>query len=155
MRHDSSLKGTSREATRRWEDASSTRTCGVDAGSVRASGARDDGDAAVHSGHVARRPRKRGIRGRPRARVQGPEAAIRVAADTLSASSAGDPRTERTARVRRDSSVRLDALVTQFLKVAQAEAGMTGELREMLDVGALSRVVAEWLRADGPFEELR
>jgi signal transduction histidine kinase len=81
-----------------------------------------------------------------------PVAAIRVAADTLSGSSAGDPRAERTARVLRDSSVRLDALVTQFLKLAQAEAGMTGERREVVDLAALSRAVAERLRADGRFE---
>ena len=81
-----------------------------------------------------------------------PVAAIRVAADTLSASNAGDARAERTARVLRDSSIRLDALVSQFLKLAQAEAGMTGERREVVDLAALSRAVAERLRADGRFE---
>ena len=81
-----------------------------------------------------------------------PVAAICVAADTLAESSAGDPRAERTARVLRDSSVRLDALVTQFLKLAQAEAGMTGERREVVDLAALCNAVAERLRADGRFE---
>jgi two-component system sensor histidine kinase ChvG len=81
-----------------------------------------------------------------------PVAAIRVAADTLAASNGGDARLERTARVLRDSSVRLDALVTQFLKLAQAEAGMTGEPRETVDLAALSSAVAERLRADGRFE---
>jgi two-component system sensor histidine kinase ChvG len=76
-------------------------------------------------------------------------AAIRVAADTLASSSAGDARAERTARVLRDSSLRLDALVTQFLKLAQAEAGMTGERREPVDLAALCTAVAERMRADG------
>ncbi|HEX3595305.1 MAG TPA: HAMP domain-containing sensor histidine kinase [Polyangiaceae bacterium] len=81
-----------------------------------------------------------------------PVAAIRVAADTLADSSGGDARAERTARVLRDSSLRLDALVTQFLKLAQAEAGMTNEQWEPVDLAALCTAVAARLRADGRFE---
>jgi two-component system sensor histidine kinase ChvG len=81
-----------------------------------------------------------------------PVAAIRVAADTLAAPNGSDPRLERTARVLRDSSVRLDALVTQFLKLAQAEAGMTGERWEPVDLAALCTAVAERFRTDGRFE---
>ena len=52
-------------------------------------------------------------------------------------------RTARLARVLRDSSRRLDALVTQFLELARAEAGMVGEDRSAVELGALVAGVVE------------
>lgn len=80
-----------------------------------------------------------------------PVAAILVVADRLADSSGGDERAERAVQMLRDSSVRLDALVTQFLELAQAEAGMTGEWWEPVDLAAVCSIVAERLRADGRF----
>lgn len=79
-----------------------------------------------------------------------PVAAIQAAAESLAASAEVPPspeRTERLARVLRDSSRRLDALVTQFLELARAEAGMEGEDRDEVQLGALVRGVVQTLAA--------
>ncbi|MCX4247525.1 sensor histidine kinase [Paraliomyxa miuraensis] len=79
-----------------------------------------------------------------------PVAAVRACAESL-ASHADAPlppaRTERLARVLRDSSARLDALVTQFLELARAEAGMVGEDRGPVDLTSLVRGVVETIAA--------
>lgn len=75
-----------------------------------------------------------------------PVAAVRACAESL-ASHSDEPlppaRTQRLARVLRDSSRRLDALVTQFLELARAEAGMVGEDRGQVELGALVVGVVE------------
>lgn len=79
-----------------------------------------------------------------------PVAAVRACAESLASHGDAplDPaRTERLARVLRDSSRRLDALVTQFLELARAEAGMVGEDRGAVELGALVRGVVETLAA--------
>lgn len=79
-----------------------------------------------------------------------PVAAIRAAAESLATHADTPPspeRTERLARVLRDSSRRLDALVTQFLELARAEAGMEGEDRDEVDLSALVRGVVESIAA--------
>jgi two-component system sensor histidine kinase ChvG len=79
-----------------------------------------------------------------------PVAAVRACAESL-ASHAAEPldpaRSERLARVLRDSSRRLDALVTQFLELARAEAGMVGEDRGPVELGPLVRGVVETIAA--------
>ncbi len=80
-----------------------------------------------------------------------PVAAVRACAESLATAPGDRPsspeRTARLARVLRDSSRRLDALVTQFLELARAEAGMVGEDRSDVDLGALVRGVVETIAA--------
>ncbi len=79
-----------------------------------------------------------------------PVAAVRACAESL-ADHGDEPlapaRTQRLARVLRDSSQRLDALVTQFLELARAEAGMVGEERGPVELGALVEGVVEAMAA--------
>ena len=56
-------------------------------------------------------------------------------------------RAARIAKVLADSSAQLDALVSQFLELARAEAGMPNEDRVEIDLGALARGVAETVAA--------
>lgn len=77
-----------------------------------------------------------------------PVAAVRAAAESLASQADAPPspqRAERLARVLRDSSRRLDALVTQFLELARAEAGMEGEDRDEVELHVLVRGVVETL----------
>ncbi len=71
-----------------------------------------------------------------------PVAAIRTCADTLDAGAVDDKRAARLARILAASSTRLDALVSQFLELARAEAGMPNEMRSSVDLAALARGVA-------------
>ena len=87
-----------------------------------------------------------------------PVAAIRAAAESLATHADTPPspeRTERLARVLRDSSRRLDALVTQFLELARAEAGMEGEQRDEVELGVLVRGVVETIAAQEDHAEVR
>lgn len=68
-----------------------------------------------------------------------PVAAIRACAESLAAGGADEKRAARLAKILEDSSGRLDALVSQFLELARAEAGMPREDRVEVDVGALAR----------------
>jgi two-component system sensor histidine kinase ChvG len=79
--------------------------------------------------------------------LKNPVAAIRACADSLETRAGGDPRDERLARVLADSSQRLDTLVTQFLELARAEAGLPNEARSRIDMAALAHGVASALRA--------
>jgi signal transduction histidine kinase len=83
-----------------------------------------------------------------------PVAAIRASAEQLRARDP-DPRTERLARILEASSERLDVLVTQFLELARAEAGMPSEARGAVDVGALARGVLDSVRSEGRWEGVR
>lgn len=77
-----------------------------------------------------------------------PVAAIRAAAESLgNGGGADEKRAARIAKILSDSSSQLDALVSQFLELARAEAGMPNEDRVDLDVGALARGVAESVAA--------
>jgi two-component system sensor histidine kinase ChvG len=81
-----------------------------------------------------------------------PVAAIRAAAERLAEPGSLDPeRAQRLAVVLGRSSAQLDALVTQFLELARAEAGLPDEPREAIDVAAmlagLAKTVADDLRA--------
>ena len=75
-----------------------------------------------------------------------PVAAIRACAESLE-SGYGPAKAERLARVLTDSSARLDALVTQFLELARAEAGLPNEERSPIDVGRLAAGIVGSMRA--------
>ncbi|WP_394842492.1 HAMP domain-containing histidine kinase [Pendulispora brunnea] len=79
--------------------------------------------------------------------MKNPLAAVRAAADTL-AEGADAQRAERLSRVLRESTSKLDRLVTQFLELARAEAGMPNEERSDVDLTALVRGLVESLRDD-------
>lgn len=76
-----------------------------------------------------------------------PVAAVRAAAESLETRAGDDARTQRLARVLTDASTRLDALVTQLLELARAEAGMPNEQRVVVDLSALVDGVTEALTA--------
>lgn len=84
-----------------------------------------------------------------------PVAAIRAAADALDSGSSDAARLERLAGILGDSSRRLDALVTQFLELARAEAGLHADPRAQLDVAALARARLDRFRRDERFGHLR
>ncbi len=67
-----------------------------------------------------------------------PVAAIRACAESLESGRVDEKRAVRLAKILADSSGRLDALVSQFLELARAEAGMPKEARAEVDLGALA-----------------
>jgi two-component system sensor histidine kinase ChvG len=81
--------------------------------------------------------------------LKNPVAAVRVVADTLTAGGADAARAERAARALRESSTKLDRVVTQFLELARAEAGLPNEQRDRQDLGRLVGGQVESLRGDG------
>ena len=82
-----------------------------------------------------------------------PVAAIRACAESLESGSVDEKRAARLAKILADSSGRLDALVSQFLELARAEAGMPNEARAEVDVGALASGVVSSLEPS--FEGVR
>lgn len=70
--------------------------------------------------------------------LKNPVAAVRATADSVAADLTPE-RADRIARVLRDSTGKMDRLVTQFLELARAEAGMPDEERTLVDVVALVR----------------
>ncbi len=84
--------------------------------------------------------------------LKNPVAAIRACAERIGEGEAlDDARRARLADVLVQSSRRLDALVTQFLELARAEAGLPNEAREEVDIGALARGLVESAKADARF----
>lgn len=79
-----------------------------------------------------------------------PVAAIRTCAETLDSGGVDEKRAARIAKILADSSTRLDALVSQFLELARAEAGMPNEARAPVDVAALARGVTHSIEAGHP-----
>ncbi len=71
-----------------------------------------------------------------------PVAAIRACAESLESGAVDEKRAARLSRILADSSGRLDALVSQFLELARAEAGMPNEARADVDLDALARGIA-------------
>lgn len=76
-----------------------------------------------------------------------PVAAVRVAAEALSEGPIDEARARRLGRVLVDSSARLDALVSQFLELARAEAGLASDERSEVDLSALARGIIASIRA--------
>ena len=79
--------------------------------------------------------------------MKNPVAAIRASAEALGAGDTSE-RAQRLARVLDESSTRLDALVTQLLELARAEAGMPSEARGRVDVASLARGIVASLRSE-------
>jgi len=78
-----------------------------------------------------------------------PVAAIRAAAERLGSSSALEPaRIEKLAGVLSRSSSQLDRLVSEFLELARAEAGLANEPRVPMDLRRLVGAMVERLAAD-------
>jgi two-component system sensor histidine kinase ChvG len=79
-----------------------------------------------------------------------PVAAIRACAESLDAGGVDAQRASRLSRILADSSARLDGLVSQFLELARAEAGMPNEARAKVDLGALARGVVSTFESRHP-----
>lgn len=77
-----------------------------------------------------------------------PVAAIRACSEALSDGNVDQTKAARVAGVLRDSSRRLDILLTQFLDLARAEAGMPQEVRGALDLDELLRGIVASMRGD-------
>jgi two-component system sensor histidine kinase ChvG len=84
-----------------------------------------------------------------------PVATIRACGESLAASDVTAERAQRLSRLLYESSTRLDALVSQFLELARAEAGMQKEAWETVDLAALTRARVEHAQADERFATLR
>jgi two-component system sensor histidine kinase ChvG len=83
-----------------------------------------------------------------------PVAAIRACADTLQSSPLDADRAARLARVLHDSAGKLDQLVTHFLELARAEAGMPNEERSRVDVAAMTSALVDRMRDDARYGSL-
>jgi signal transduction histidine kinase len=77
-----------------------------------------------------------------------PVATIRACGESLASSDVTPERAQRLARLLHESSSRLDALVSQFLELARAEAGMREEALESVDLVALARARVARARED-------
>jgi signal transduction histidine kinase len=84
-----------------------------------------------------------------------PVATIRACGESLAVSDVTPERAQRLARLLHESSTRLDALVSQFLELARAEAGMREEAWESVDLAALARARVARASADERWKELR
>jgi signal transduction histidine kinase len=81
--------------------------------------------------------------------LKNPVAAVRAAAEALTSSEGAvdEARARRLGKVLNDSSARLDALVSQLLELARAEAGLASDERAEVDLAALARGLVESIRA--------
>jgi signal transduction histidine kinase len=84
-----------------------------------------------------------------------PVATIRACGESLASSDVTPERAQRLARLLHESSTRLDALVSQFLELARAEAGMREEAWETIDVAALTRARVARATEDERWAQLR
>lgn len=84
-----------------------------------------------------------------------PVATIRACGESLASSDVTPERAQRLARLVHESTARLDALVSQFLELARAEAGMRQEPWEELDLLALSRARVERAQSDERWRGVR
>jgi two-component system sensor histidine kinase ChvG len=84
--------------------------------------------------------------------LKNPVAAVRACAEALEGPGPiEEARARRLAQALSASGRRLDALVTRFLELARAEAGLVGEARERVDVAALARGLAAAVAADARY----
>jgi two-component system sensor histidine kinase ChvG len=79
-----------------------------------------------------------------------PVAAVRACGESLSGGGVDGQRAARLSRVLLDSSGRLDTLVTQFLELARAEAGMPSEPRTRIELVDTVQGVVEAMRLRQP-----
>jgi signal transduction histidine kinase len=86
--------------------------------------------------------------------LKSPIATVRACADALQRP-VDAARAERLARLLADSTHRLDTLVSQFLEIARAEAGLPHEERAALALGGLVRGVCDGLAAEERYAGVR
>lgn len=86
--------------------------------------------------------------------LKNPVAAVRSAAEALQRTEVDADRAARLARILETSSSRLDHVVTRFLELARAQAGLPGAERQTVDVGALARGIADSTAADPRFSDV-
>ena len=86
-------------------------------------------------------------------RIRSPPSARAPRRSTAAASTRSAPR--GISKILGDSSTRLDALVSQFLELARAEAGMPNEARGTVDLAALARGITGCDRSEPPRSEVR
>ncbi|WAS91544.1 sensor histidine kinase [Nannocystis punicea] len=86
--------------------------------------------------------------------LKSPIAAVRACAEALQRP-ADEARAHRLARLLIGSSDRLDALVTRFLAIARAEAGLPHEPRAAFDVAALVRGICDALAGEERYAAVR
>lgn len=85
-----------------------------------------------------------------------PVAAVRASAERLcEPGPLDDERRARLADVLKQSSVQLDSLVTQFLELARAEAGLPDEAREKVDVGQHLSGLVSMMSRDPRYERVK
>jgi two-component system sensor histidine kinase ChvG len=82
--------------------------------------------------------------------LKNPLAAVRAVGESLERTTDGDERTARLVRILRDSTSRLDRLVSQLLDLARAEAGMLHEARVDLAIGDLAGGIVHAMREAHP-----
>jgi two-component system sensor histidine kinase ChvG len=87
--------------------------------------------------------------------LKNPVAAIRAAADALEGRPGDEARAVRVAGVLRDASSKLDAVVSELLELARAEAGMPDEPRERVDLGDLARGLTDAIAGSDRFPGVR
>lgn len=88
--------------------------------------------------------------------MKNPVAAIRACAERMEGGEALDEaRKHRMSRVLRDSSRRLETLVTWFLDLARAEAGLLNEERARIDIHALLAALIESMRSGDRYGQVR
>ena len=87
--------------------------------------------------------------------LKNPVATVAAVAERLeSGQPLDDARLARLARALRASSSRLDALASQFLELARAEAGLQSAERDPIDLSAMARGLVEGVAADARFAEV-
>jgi signal transduction histidine kinase len=84
--------------------------------------------------------------------LKNPVAAIRTCADVLSGGDLSQERVAKLTEVLRYSTTQLDGLVTQFLELARAEAGLPNEERQRIDLAALLNGLCSTFRDDPRFQ---
>jgi two-component system sensor histidine kinase ChvG len=87
--------------------------------------------------------------------LKSPVAAVRAAAEALGSGPVDEARAERLARALAASGARLDALVSECLELARAEAGLPNEERSALDVAAMMERLCQDLRDDERYQGVR
>lgn len=87
--------------------------------------------------------------------LKNPVAAIRSCADLMASGALSPDRAAALTDVLRTSSAQLDRLVTQFLELSRAEAGLPSELRERVSVHALLDGLRRTFAADPRFTSVQ
>jgi signal transduction histidine kinase len=85
--------------------------------------------------------------------MKNPVAAIRACSEAMEGK-VDEQRAKRLSRVLADSSRRLDELVTRFLELARAEAGLHDQQREQVQVHALVNGIVETLAGDERYQSI-